>query len=153
MLEEERIRLFVDFDPVHDPEGCLRRYNAVALALANLLDPAKREVAQARLASAEPLLRDFIADQAAAASMVVGDCETTELIEHGTAIGDMTISVASLLFVEDNGGEFMLPSGETLRSAGAHHCASSDTRSILQGGSSSITLSSTSRWRQVATRP
>ena len=107
-LEEEHIRLFADFDPVHDPEGCLRRYNAVVLALANLLDPAKREVAQARLASAEPLLRDFIADQAAAASTVIGDCETTELIEHGTAIGDMTISMASLLFVEDNGGEFML---------------------------------------------
>jgi len=91
------------FDPMEDPEGCLRRYHAVQLAVQQWADPAERATAQTGLESAEPLLLDFLSDQAEICT-VYGDCETTELIKHGTPIGDMSISVASLLFVEDGGG-------------------------------------------------
>ena len=37
-----------------------------------------------------------------------GDCETTQLIQHGTPVGEMAISVASLLFVEPSGEGMML---------------------------------------------
>ena len=91
------------FDPTEDPEGCLRRYHAVQLAVQQWADPAERATAQTGLESAEPLLLDFLSDQAEICT-VYGDCETTQLIKHGTPIGDMSISVASLLFVEDGGG-------------------------------------------------
>ena len=63
--------------------------------------------ARRRLESAEPLLMDFVRDQAEICT-VYGDCETTDLIRHGTPIGGMTISVASLLLVEDGGTSMLL---------------------------------------------
>ena len=90
------------FDPMQDPEGCLRRLHAVWLAVERWPDPSERAVARRRLESSEPLLLEFISDQAEICT-VYGDCETTDLIRHGTPIGEMKISVASLLFVEEGG--------------------------------------------------
>ena len=95
------------FDPTQDPEDCLRRYHAVQLAVQLMADPDERVAAQRLFESAEPLLRDFVSDQAEICT-VYGDCETTQLIKHGIPIGDMNISVASLLFVEDGGGDGMM---------------------------------------------
>lgn len=95
------------FDPTQDPEGCLRRFHAVWLAVKRWPDPAEQTAARRRLESAEPLLMDFVRDQAEICT-VHGDCETTDLIRHGTPIGGMTISVASLLFVEDGGTNMLL---------------------------------------------
>ena len=95
------------FDPTQDPEDCLRRYHAVQLAVQSMADPAERVAAQRLFESAEPLLLDFVSDQAEICT-VYGDCETTQLIKHGIPIGDMTISVASLLFVEGGGGDGMM---------------------------------------------
>ncbi len=95
------------FDPMQDPEGCLRRFHAVWLAVQRWPDPAERTAARRRLESAEPLLMDFVRDQAEICT-VYGDCETIDLIRHGTPIGGMSISVASLLFVEDGGAGTML---------------------------------------------
>ena len=94
-----------NFNVTDDPEDCLRRYHAVQLAVRKLADPGQR--ARAWLTSAEAALMDFVSDQAAVCT-VYGDCETTDLIRHGTAIGDMTISVATLLFVEDGGSTMLL---------------------------------------------
>ena len=98
---------FDGFDPMQDPEGCLQRYHAVQLTIQRLPDPAERAAARRRLESAEPLLMDFVRDQAEICT-VYGDCETTDLIRHGTPIGGMTISVASLLLVEDGGTSMLL---------------------------------------------
>jgi len=95
------------FDPMQDPEGCLRRFHAVQLAVQGWADPTEQATAQRRFESAGPLLLDFLSDQAAICT-VYGDCETTELITHGTPIGGMTISVASLLFVKDGGDDGMM---------------------------------------------
>ena len=95
------------FDPTQDPEDCLCRYHAVQLAVQLMADPDERVAAQRLFESAEPLLRDFVSDQAEICT-VYGDCETTQLIKHGIPIGDMNISVASLLFVEDGGGDGMM---------------------------------------------
>ena len=95
------------FDPTQDPEGCLRRFHAVWLTIQRLPDPAEQTAVWRRLESAEPLLMDFLHDQAEICT-VYGDCETTDLIRHGTPIGGMTISVASLLLVEDGGTSMLL---------------------------------------------
>ena len=76
------------FDPMRDPEGCLRRFCAVWLAVRRWPDPAEQTAARERLESAEPLLMDFLRDQAEVCT-VYGDCETTDLIRHGTPIGGM----------------------------------------------------------------
>ena len=57
------------FDPMEDPEGCLRRYHAVQLAVQQWADPAEQATAQTGLESAEALLLDFLSDQAEAALM------------------------------------------------------------------------------------
>lgn len=90
------------FDPCGDPDDCLRRYSAVQLAVDALQDPAERTDTQARLDASDPLLFGFIADQAGRCT-VYSDCETTDLIRKGTPVGNMTISVASALFVEPSG--------------------------------------------------
>jgi len=95
------------FDPTQDPEDCLRRYHAVQLAVQLMADPDERIAVQRQLESAEPLLLDFVSDQAEICT-VYGDCETTQLIKHNIPIGDMVVSVASLLFVEDGGGDGMM---------------------------------------------
>jgi putative phage-type endonuclease len=102
--KRERDDPFDRFDPAHDPLDALQRYNLVDVAIGAIVDPNERAAARARLASAEPLLREFLDDQANC-STIYGDIETTELIAHGTPLSNMEISVATLLFEEGNGAE------------------------------------------------
>jgi hypothetical protein len=95
------------FDPYEEPETCLRRYCAVQLAVQQLADRDRRADARRRLDQADILLLSFVAEQAAA-STVIGDVETTTLIASGTPIGSMVISVATLMFVEESGTSFTL---------------------------------------------
>ena len=94
-----------DYDPSDQPEQFLRDYNTL-FSRATRLPPHERAEVLAWLTSAEAPLMQFIADMAAS-SVVVGDIETTEAIKHGVSLGDMKISVATLLF-QDNRHSTML---------------------------------------------
>jgi putative phage-type endonuclease len=111
IIADKRVRSEPDplrsFDPVDDAEDCLRRYNAVQLEINLLKNASERSSLLATLRSAEPLLLDFVEDQASVCTLV-GDVETTQLIQRTIPIGQMTISVASLKFVEDGGGAMTL---------------------------------------------
>lgn len=117
---EDSLHPLSGFEPNDDAEDSIRRYNAVQLAVKSMEDPVQRLEAQQRLESAEPLLNEFIQDQAQICT-VYGDCETTQLIKNGTPIGHMTISVASLLFVEYGSGKSIMLSfwGDTSLGRGA----------------------------------
>lgn len=71
------------FNPVEDPEGALEQYNRV--------NPHE---------SADLLLLDFVEDQAEISTCVL-DIETTRLIDRLVPFANMTVSVASVLLVED----------------------------------------------------
>ena len=73
-----------NFNPVEEPDGALQLYNRV-----------KPDV------SADPLLMDYIQDQAEVNTCVL-DIETTRLIDRLVPFADMTVSVASVLLVEDS---------------------------------------------------
>ena len=94
------------FDPVDDPIGALQSFNATVVAAASLESAEERDAAKRMLDSSEPLLLEFLQDQAAICTLF-GDVETTRLIEHGTPIATMQISVTTLLFEEANGFALM----------------------------------------------
>ena len=98
--------VFEGFNPVDDAEGFVQRYNSLYIAIMNLKDDAERSRAMELLTSAEQLLLEFLEDQSSTCTLF-GDIETTNLIQHGTPSSEMRISVATLLFEEENGSELM----------------------------------------------
>jgi len=98
--------LFGGFNPVEDAEGCLKQYNALSSRIDQLVDPNERTKARATLESADEIIFEFLEDQASICTLF-GDVETTDLIKHGTPLGGMHISVATLLFEEEDGSESM----------------------------------------------
>ena len=111
-ISAKRGRSVFDFpldqlDPTDDPESFLRNYNRLHINALTMSDPAQVEEAMRWLTSAEPLLMDFIADQASVCTLF-GDVETTELVDRSVPLSKMTISVATLMFVEDGGASFTL---------------------------------------------
>eukprot|EP00966_Prymnesium_polylepis_P237998 5504264-Prymnesium_polylepis.1 len=94
-------------DPTEDPEGFLQRYNEMYMEVMAIPEPSERDSAIAWMQSAEPLLMEFIADQASVCN-VIGDVETEELVDRQVPLSKMTISVATLMFVEEGGANFTL---------------------------------------------
>ena len=86
------------FNPIENPEQSLSEFNRLALDA----DPETL----ALLESARVLLVEFLQDQASSVEFVILDCESTELIQSGTAISEMEISVTTVLFQEASGYSF-----------------------------------------------
>jgi hypothetical protein len=87
------------YDPSDDPDAFLRAYQTLEAEIAEIADPLWREQQERKLRSADPVLLDYLSDQAAGAT-VVFDLETTKLVDKRVPIEEMTISVATALILQ-----------------------------------------------------